>query len=266
MCSIDDLDVDDLIATGWWRRRPQMAAFTASSRLAAESIRQFTVSPRMRVHFCYPPWLEYPSSWTLSKWTSRFLAPGWDKFPPGVDRGCKMWAALFGAKTPENEHSIRVMIAPGWNSGFIEPRSMQMPNKWLSDTEQWEAVNSLAWQGIIRSIEECLHNQDTEIFKTRIRCASESSSSDPKNITVLFDMFSFDQEIKPSESSEAGFWFPSGGEDALWPAPFLAWCQAGQHFLIKRCCCWMWGVTMFGCAMIPSALGPGGAIFWIQVG
>lgn len=80
-----------------------------------------------------------------------------------------MWAALFGPKKPENEHNIQVKFAPGWTCGFIEPRSMQMPPKWMSDTEDWESVNSLAWQGIIRTIEQALHSQQTETFKRRIR-------------------------------------------------------------------------------------------------
>jgi len=67
-----------------------------------------------------------------------------------------MWQALFGKKTPENEHSIQVRFAPGWNAAFIEQRSMQMPSKWTSDTEEWFNVSSMAWHGIIRTIEETL--------------------------------------------------------------------------------------------------------------
>ena len=80
-----------------------------------------------------------------------------------------MWAALFGPKKPENEHSIQVKFVPGWTAGFIEQRSMQMPSKWTSDTEEWENVSSLAWQGIIRSIEEALYCPETEVIQSKIR-------------------------------------------------------------------------------------------------
>ena len=80
-----------------------------------------------------------------------------------------MWAALFGPKKPENEHSIQVRFVPGWTAGFIEQRSMQMPSKWTSDTEEWENVSSLAWQGIIRSIEEALYCPETEVIQSKIR-------------------------------------------------------------------------------------------------
>lgn len=84
-------------------------------------------------------------------------------------RAVAMWAALFGPKKPENEHSIQVKFVPGWTAGFIEQRSMQMPSKWTSDTEEWENVSSLAWQGIIRSIEEALYCPETEVIQSRIR-------------------------------------------------------------------------------------------------
>lgn len=84
-------------------------------------------------------------------------------------RAVAMWAALFGPKKPENEHSIQVKFVPGWTAGFIEQRSMQMPSKWTSDTEEWENVSSLAWQGIIRSIEEALYCPETEVIQSKIR-------------------------------------------------------------------------------------------------
>lgn len=81
-----------------------------------------------------------------------------------------MWQALFGKKTPENEHSIQVRFTPGYTVAFIEQRSRQMPSKWTSDTEEWVNVSSMAWHGIIRTIEEALYCEETEAIQKKIRC------------------------------------------------------------------------------------------------
>ena len=95
----------------------------------------------------------------------------WHKLPPlkACRVCCAMWQALFGKKTPENEHSIQVRFAPGWNAAFIEQRSMQMPSKWTSDTEEWFNVSSMAWHGIIRTIEETLYCEETKAIQKKIR-------------------------------------------------------------------------------------------------
>ena len=80
-----------------------------------------------------------------------------------------MWQALFGKKTPENEHSIQVRFTPGYTVAFIEQRSRQMPSKWTSDTEEWVNVSSMAWHGIIRTIEEALYCEETEAIQKKIR-------------------------------------------------------------------------------------------------
>eukprot|EP00435_Cladocopium_sp_Y103_P070202 s436_g34.t1 len=81
-----------------------------------------------------------------------------------------MWQALFGKKTPDNEHTIQVRFTPGWNSASIEQRSMQMPSKWTEDTEEWLNVSSMAWHGIIRTIEEALYCEETKAIQKKIRC------------------------------------------------------------------------------------------------
>ena len=80
-----------------------------------------------------------------------------------------MWQFLFGKKTAENEHSIQVRFAPGWTAAFIEQSSMQMPPKWTSDTEEWLNVSSMAWHGIIRTIEEALYCEETKAIQKKIR-------------------------------------------------------------------------------------------------
>ena len=82
-----------------------------------------------------------------------------------------MWSALFGPKKPANEHNIKVRFQPGWTAGFIDDYSRHMPSKWLQDSEEWEAVSSLAWQNILRSIEDCLQCEESKPVLKKIRWA-----------------------------------------------------------------------------------------------
>ncbi|CAJ1344844.1 unnamed protein product [Effrenium voratum] len=80
-----------------------------------------------------------------------------------------MWAAIFGTKLPDDEYHIKVRFAPGYSPGAIDPRYRMMPQKWMSDTEEWEAVSSFAWERIIRQIEESFECEESKVYRQQIR-------------------------------------------------------------------------------------------------